>query len=270
VAVWQAAELIARGTCDAAIAGAVDAGLEPLLLGAFRAMRALARVEGDPARAVRPWDRGRSGFLVGEGGALLVLERLDRARARGARAYAEVLGGALGGDAFHATALNENPRTLAGVIGRALERGGAGVRGRAIDHVNVHGTATAVNDPLECRALRLALGGAAEGVACSANKAQVGHLLGAAGAVELAILCLSIRDSVVPPILNLADADAGCDLDGAAVTRAREIDIALKLSLGFGGHLGVVVLGSPRGLGCESARRSEVRGVETLRGSPYT
>jgi 3-oxoacyl-[acyl-carrier-protein] synthase II len=244
VAVWQAAELIARGTCDAALAGAVDAGLEPLLLGSFHAMRALARVEREPRRAVCPWDCRRSGFLVGEGGAVLVLERRERARARGARAYAEVLGGAIGSEAHHMTALDQDPAALASLIGRALER--AGVRPDEVDHANVHGTATRLNDPLECRALRRALGPSAGQVACSANKAQIGHLLGAAGAVELAVVCLSIRDSVVPPILNLEDPDEDCDLDASAVARARKVDVALKLSLGFGGHLGVVVLGDAR------------------------
>jgi 3-oxoacyl-(acyl-carrier-protein) synthase len=240
VAVWQAAALIARGTCDVALAGAVDAGLEPMLIASFHSMKALARVDGDPARAVRPWDRRRSGFLVGEGGAVLVLERLDRARARGVQAYAEVRGGAIGADAFHLTGLNEEPGTLAGVIARAMER--AGVRAEEVDHVNVHGTATRANDPLECRALRRALGMSAERVMCSANKAQIGHLLGAAGAVELALACLSIRDSVVPPIMNLKDPDEGCALDAAPVARQRDINVALKLSLGFGGHLAAVVL----------------------------
>jgi 3-oxoacyl-[acyl-carrier-protein] synthase II len=243
IAALQAADLIRRGACDLALAGAGDASLDPLLLGAFRKMAVLARVaEGDdPGRSVRPWDKNRSGFLVGEGAAVLVLEREDHARARGALPYCEFAGGAFGSDAYHLTALNPDPSNLAGLIGRALER--AGVGASEVDHVNVHGTATEANDPLECRALRLALGPHADAVSCSANKAQVGHCLGAAGSVELSFTCLAVRDGFVPPTLNLDDPDPRCDLDGTPhVGRARPVRSALKLSLGFGGHLAAAVL----------------------------
>lgn len=246
VAVLQAVDLIRRGVCDVAFAGSTDASLEPILLAAFRRMGVLARVEGDPSAAVRPWDRSRSGFVVGEGGAVLVLERADHARARGARPYAEVAGGALGSDAYHETSLNPDPTGLAGLIRRALDN--AGVAPDEIDHVNVHGTATRQNDPLECRALRMALGPHADRVSCSANKSQIGHLLGAAGSAELAITCLAIRDGFVPPTLNLHDPDPACDLDGTPlVGRERPIRAALKLSIGFGGHLAAAVLRRPEG-----------------------
>ena len=246
VAVLQAADLIRRGVCDVAFAGSGDASLEPLVLGAFRKMKALARLEGDPIAAVRPWDRARSGFLVGEGAAILVLERDDHARARGVLPYAEVAGGALGSDAYHLTDLNPDPSNLAGLIGRALAN--ARVSREVVDYVNVHGTATQANDPLECRALRLALGSHADRISCSANKAQIGHLLGAAGAAELAITCLAIRDGFVPPTLNLTDPDGVCDLDGTPlIGRHRPIRSAMKLSLGFGGHLAVAVLRLPEG-----------------------
>ncbi len=243
VAVIQAADLIRRGACDLALAGAGDSTLEPLVLAAFRNMGVLADVPGgnDPTRAVRPWNRDRSGFLVGEGGALLVLEREDHARARGVLPYAEVAGGAIGGDAHHITGLDPDPSHLASLIALALER--SGVAPDEIDHVNVHGTATKANDPLECRALRLALGARADHVACSANKSQIGHLLGAAGAAELVLTCLAIRDGFVPPTLNLTDPDPVCDLDGTPhVGRSRPIRAALKLSIGFGGHLAAIVL----------------------------
>jgi 3-oxoacyl-[acyl-carrier-protein] synthase II len=239
--VLQGTELIRRGACDVALAGSADASLEPLVLAAFRRMKVLAH-DDDPARAVRPWDRKRSGFLVGEGGALLVLERAEAARGRGVVPYAEIAGGALGADAHHETDLNPDPAGLAYVIRRALAN--SGVRPDEIDHVNVHGTATRANDPTECRALRLALGDAAHRVACSANKSQLGHLLGAAGAAELAISCLSLRDGFVPPTLNLTDPDPACDLDATPlVGRSRPpIRAALKLSIGFGGHLAAAVL----------------------------
>jgi 3-oxoacyl-[acyl-carrier-protein] synthase II len=246
VAVLQGADLIRRGVCDVAFAGSADASLEPILLAAFRRMKVLAHPAGDPSSAVRPWDRGRSGFVVGEGGAILVLERADGARARGVLPYAEVAGGALGSDAHHETNLNPDPAGLAGLIRRALDD--AGVAPEEIDHVNVHGTATRQNDPLECRALRLALGPHADRVACSANKSQIGHLLGAAGSAELAVTCLAIRDAFVPPTLNLHDPDPECDLDGTPlVGRARPIRAALKLSIGFGGHLAAAVLRRPEG-----------------------
>jgi 3-oxoacyl-[acyl-carrier-protein] synthase II len=241
VAAMQALDLIRRGGCDVALVGGADASLEPILLAAFRRMKVLARSEGDPKRAVRPWDRERSGFLVGEGGAVLVLERLDHARARGVRPYAELLGGAIGSDAFHETALDPDPTGLARVIARALLN--SGIEPREIDAVNVHGTATLVNDPLECQSLRLAFGAEADRLACSANKAQIGHLLGAAGSVELAIAALSVRDGIVPPTLNLDQADPACDLDGTPdAARTLPIRALLKLSLGFGGHLAAVVL----------------------------
>lgn len=246
VAVLQGADLIRRGACDVAVAGSADTSLDPMLLAAFRKMGVLARPADEPARAVRPWDRGRSGFVVGEGGAVLVLEREDAARARGVRPYAVVAGGALGADAYHATSLNPDPAGLAGLIGRALEQ--AGVAPHELDHVNVHGTATRINDPVECRALRLALGDAAGRVACSASKSQIGHLLGAAGAAELALTCLAIRDGFVPPTRNLDDPDPACDLDGTPhVGRALAMKTALKLSIGFGGHLAAAVLRQPEG-----------------------
>ena len=244
VAVLQGADLIRRGACDVALAGAADASIEPVLMAAFRRMGVLARCDDRPETAMRPWDRRRSGFVVGEGGAILVLEREDHALARGAAPYVEVAGGALGSDAYHATDLNPDPTNLARLIGRALAN--AGVSPGEIDHVNVHGTATRSNDPLECRALRMALGGHADRVACSANKGQIGHLLGAAGAAELAITCLAIRDGFVPPTMNLDDPDPACDLDGTPrIGRALPIRAALKLSIGFGGHLAAAVLRRP-------------------------
>ncbi|WP_235963927.1 beta-ketoacyl-[acyl-carrier-protein] synthase family protein [Tautonia rosea] len=246
VAVLRAADLIRQGACDLALAGAVDRSLEPLVLGAFERMGAMARVEGAPEFAIRPWDRSRSGFLVGEGGAVLVLEREDDALARGALPYAEIGGGALGSDARHLTNLDPDPKRLSALIVEALQR--SRVEPSEVDSVNVHGTATRVNDPLECQAIRRALGTHADAVSCSANKAQIGHLLGGAGAAELAITCLSIRDQFVPPTMNLNDPDPSCDLDGTPNHgRFREIRAAVKLSLGFGGHLAVAVLRRPEG-----------------------
>jgi 3-oxoacyl-[acyl-carrier-protein] synthase II len=245
VAVLRAADLVREGTCDVALAGAGDASLEPLVLAAFRRMGALARIDPalGPGAAVRPLDRRRSGFLPGEGAAVLVLERTEDARARGVTAIAELAGGVLGSDAYHLTDLDPDPTNLAGLIERALAD--AGLEAADIGHVNLHGTATRGNDPLECRAVRRALGRHAGGVACCASKAQLGHTLGAAGAIELALACLAIRDGVVPPTLNHDDPDPDCDLDVAPAARSRPIAAALKLSLGFGGHLAVAALRRP-------------------------
>ena len=242
VAVAQGADLIRRDVCDVVLAGAGDASLEPLVLAAFQKMKVLAHVDpADPQAAIRPWDRARSGFLVGEGAAVFVLEKLDHSQVRGATPIVEILGGALGSDGYHETALNPDPSGLARVIARALCYSSVNIR--ELDYINVHATATRTNDPLECRALHMALGTHADRIVCSANKAQIGHLLGAAGAVELAIACLAIRDSFAPPTLNLTDADLACDLDAAPlVGRTMPIRAALKLSIGFGGHFAVLCL----------------------------
>jgi 3-oxoacyl-[acyl-carrier-protein] synthase II len=150
-------------------------------------------------------------------------------------------GGAIGSDAYHMVDQNPDPAGLAHLIGLALRD--AHTDASEVDHVNVHGTATRSNDPLECRALRRALGPHADSVSCSANKAQIGHLLGAAGAAELAITAMAVRDQFAPPTMNLERPDPACDLDATpGVGRARPIRAALKLSLGFGGHLAAAVL----------------------------
>ena len=245
VAVLRAADLIRRGDCDLVLAGAGDSPLEPLVLSALRNMKALARVEGDPTAALRPLDRARSGFLPGSGAAILVVERREHAEARGATAYAEILGGAIGSDAFHLTNVNPDPAPLAALISRALAD--AGIEPLDVHHVNLHGTGTIPNDPVECRAIRRALDDlAANRLACSANKAQIGHLLGAAGAVELSIACLTLRDGFIPPTLNLRDPDPACDLDATPlVGRRLAVEVALKLAVGFGGHQAAAILRRP-------------------------
>ncbi len=258
IAAIQGADLIRHGHADLAFVGAADASLTPFLLGAFRRLRVLAPVgdDDDPARAIRPWDKNRRGFLVGEGAAVLVLEREDHARARGALPYAEFAGGAMGSDAYHVTDQNPDPEGLAHLITLALRN--ADLDASEIDHANVHGTATRSNDPLECRAIRRAFGAHADTLSCSANKAQIGHLLGAAGAVELAITAMAIRDQFIPPTMNLTDPDPACDLDGTPlVGRSREVRAAIKLSLGFGGHLACAVLRRPDGPRREAGQAAE-------------
>lgn len=261
VAVLRAADLIRRRECDLALAGAGDAQFALIALAAFRRMGVLARVTGEPSQAVRPGDRHRDGFLPGLGSAILILESEEHAQRRGVHPLAEIAGGALGADAHHLTSLNPDPSPRASLISRALER--SGTSPDEVDYVNLHATATRGNDPLECQAVRLALGEAADRVSCSANKAQIGHLLGAAGAAELAITCLAIRDGFIPPTINLADPDPVCDLDlTPQVGRARPITAALKLSVGFGGHLAVAVLRSIS----NASRNADIAGLEPCRG----
>jgi len=258
VAVLQGMALIQHGTCDVVLAGSADTSLEPTLMGAFKKMGVLAHQdEGKgPSQAARPWDRDRTGFVVGEGGAILILESAEHAQKRGAIPYAEVAGGALGSDAYHATTMNPNPHGLAALIGRALAY--SNIQPDQIDHVNVHGTGTRVNDPIECQSIQLALPKDYGRIAYSANKSQIGHLLGAAGAVELALTCLSMRDCFVPPILNLENPDPACALgDSPGIGRTQSIRAALKLSIGFGGHLAAALLRQPDG-----TRRAVIRGPD--------
>jgi 3-oxoacyl-[acyl-carrier-protein] synthase II len=241
VSIARGAELIWDGHCDIVLAGSSDASLHPLLLASFRRLRVLARTFDDPASACRPFDKSRDGFAVGEGAAVLVLERAGHALARGAVPYAEWLAAGTAADPAHLTNLDADPTSLAALIGDVLRR--ARVAPDEIDYVNLHGTATRQNDQCETRALKAALGASARAVSASSLKGAVGHLLGAAGSVELAATLLALRDGVVPPTANLTTPDDECDLDYTPlVPRPRRIETALKLSLGFGGHLAAAVI----------------------------
>ncbi|MFM7160685.1 MAG: beta-ketoacyl-[acyl-carrier-protein] synthase family protein, partial [Planctomycetaceae bacterium] len=241
LSVHRAADLIAAGRCDVALSGSVDASLVELVQASFRRLGVLAPPGGDPARAVRPFDRDRRGFVVGEGAAVLVLERVAHARARGVAPLATWLAGGLGSEAKHLMQLDPDPAQLAHVIGETLAR--AGLDPREIDCVGYHGTATRGNDPLESAAVLKALGPHARSIPGSSLKGALGHLLGAAGSVELAALVLALRDGVVPPTVNLTHPDPACPLDYTP-GRARPVPLqtALKLSLGFGGHLACALL----------------------------
>ena len=242
IAVLRSIDLIQRGECDIAVAGAADSSLDPLILGAFRRMAVLAKPEvgESPSQAVKPLDLERSGFLPGEGAAVLILERLGHAVARGAKVYAEVCGGAMGSDASHITNLDSDPAALTRVLENALRR--SGIRSDEVDLVNLHATATRTNDPLECQAIQAVLGRRTSAVLAVANKPQIGHTLGAAGAVELAITSLSLARGVVPPTLNRQNPDPACGLRTSPTSQPGDFRAALKLSLGFGGHLAAVAL----------------------------
>ncbi|MCH8830570.1 MAG: beta-ketoacyl-[acyl-carrier-protein] synthase family protein [Planctomycetes bacterium] len=234
-------ELIRDGHCDAVLAGSSDASLLPSVVASFGRLGVTASDFTDPATACRPFDKTRSGFVIGEGAGMLLLERLDRAVSRGAEIYAEWLAGGTAAEAFHITRLEHDPQTLVRLIRDVLRR--AGVCADEIDYCNLHGTATVRNDAYETAALKSALGESVETVSCSSLKGAIGHLLGAAGSVETAATVLAMRDGIVPPTVNLRHADDLCNLDFTpTILRRKPIKTALKLSLGFGGHLAAAVL----------------------------
>lgn len=238
----RGAQWIQDGTCDVVLAGCADASLDALIVGTYQRMGVLA---GDtftsPEQAVRPFAKDRQGFVIGEGAAVFVLEAADHARQRGHDSYVELAGWRLGSDAYSCTNLREGADSLARCIQLALEH--AETPADRVGHVNCHGTATAANDRWEAAALERVFGPSKKQLRCTANKSMVGHLLGASGGVELALTALALRDQFVPPTLNLETPDPECDFDFSAHHgREHRFDVALKTSLGFGGHLAALIL----------------------------
>ncbi len=232
--VVRGADLIRDGVCDAVLVGSTDASLTPAMLASFRRLGVLAKGDDEPAFAVKPFDRNRSGFFIGEGAAMFVLEAAEHAHARGKTAYAQWLAGGGLADATGLTQLNSDPAALVRLIGDTLRR--STLSSCEIDYISLHGTATTANDDVEARAILRAFGGSAQRLSCSSLKGSIGHLLGAAGSVEFAAMLLAMRDGVVPPTLNLNEPEF--DLDFVPhVAKQRRVDAAMKLSLGFGGHL---------------------------------
>ncbi len=240
--VAMAARFIRAGRSRAVLAGSSEASLTPLTVAAFERMGVLAVREPDPARAIKPFARDRSGFLVGEGAAMVLLEPLSSARARAAEILGEVTGWAIVGDAHHQTNLAPDGASIAHAIGRALDM--AGLAPDEVDHINAHGTATRINDIVETRGIRAAFGRHADTVKVCSTKPVTGHLLSASASVELLITIGAMRSGLAPPTINLDEPDPACDLDytpNAAVQCP--IRHALVLNYGFGGRVGAVVLG---------------------------
>ena len=234
-AVGLAAQAIRLGEADAMLAGGSEATITPLGVAGFNALKALSTRNDAPARASRPFDRDRDGFVMGEGGGALVLEELERARARGARIYAEVKGFAMTADAFHITAPDPAGRSAARAMRRALEH--AGLQPEDVDYLCAHATSTPVGDVAEVRAIRQAFGGHAERLAISSPKSMVGHLLGAAGALSALVAVKAIHEGVIPPTINLDRQDPECDLDFVPnVSRRVRVQAALANGFGFGGQ----------------------------------
>ena len=222
------------------IAGGAEGAISTLGVGGFAAMKALSTRNDDPATASRPWDKGRDGFVIGEGAGVLVLEELEHAKKRGAKIYAEIVGFGMSSDAYHITAPNEEGPALA--VTRALKD--AGLNPEDVDYVNAHGTSTPLGDANETKALKRAFGEHAYKTVVSSTKSMTGHLLGAAGGVEAVYSILAIHDGKVPPTINIfeQDIEAGCDLDYCAnEARDAEIDVAISNSFGFGGTNGTLV-----------------------------
>ncbi|MGD8623755.1 MAG: beta-ketoacyl-ACP synthase II [Anaerolineae bacterium] len=234
-AIGEAVEYIRRGTAEVMICGGGESVMHPLTLAAFSNMRAVSQRNDEPQRASRPFDADRDGFVMGEGAGVLVLESEEHARKRGARIYAEVAGYGASSDAFHITAPDQDGVGAARSMQAALDS--AGLRPDEIDYINAHGTSTPLNDPIETRAIHTVLGEHARRVPVSSTKSMIGHLMGAAGAVE-AIACIkSIETGVIHPTINYETPDPECDLDYVP-NQARKTDprIVLSNSFGFGGH----------------------------------
>jgi 3-oxoacyl-[acyl-carrier-protein] synthase II len=234
-AIGDAARLVAFGDAEVMVAGGTESGVNRIGIAGFCACRALSTNYNEaPEKASRPYDKGRDGFVMGEGAAVVVVEALDHALARGARIYAEVVGYGLSGDAYHITSPSEDGDGAYRCMKAALKR--AGIEPGQIDYINAHGTSTPLGDEIELKAIERLLGHHASDVSMSSTKSSVGHLLGAAGALEAIFSILAIRDNVAPPTLNLDDPSVDTQIDLVPhVARRRKIDVALSNSFGFGG-----------------------------------
>lgn len=231
------ARLIAQGDADAMLVGGAEMATTPVGLGGFAAARALSTRNDDPQGASRPWDKDRDGFVLGDGAGVLLIEEYEHARARGAKIYAELTGFGMSGDAYHMTLPPEDGRGAAQSMRHAIAD--AGVALDKIHYINAHGTSTGAGDIAESRAIETVMGSAAQNVAVSSTKSMIGHLLGAAGAVEAIFSILAIRDQVAPPTINLDNVEEGCTLNYVPhEAQQRRIENVLSNSFGFGGTNG--------------------------------
>ena len=242
-AIGDAARLIQWGDADVMVAGGAEGAICPLGIAGFAQARALSTSFNDePTRASRPWDKARDGFVMGEGAGIVVLEDYERAKARGAKIYGEVIGYGLTGDAYHVTAPHPEGSGAYRSMEMALKRAGLGPD--AIDYVNAHGTSTPMGDELELGAIRRLFGPAVEGLSMSSTKSAIGHLLGGAGAVESIFCLLAMRDGIVPPTLNLEDPCDGAEGLDLVPQKAKErkVDAVLNNSFGFGGTNATLIM----------------------------
>jgi 3-oxoacyl-[acyl-carrier-protein] synthase II len=239
-AIGDSYEIIRRGAADAMIAGGAEAAVCHMGVGGFGALRALSTRNDDPARASRPFDKDRDGFVLGEGAGIIILEELEFAKRRGATIYAEMVGYGMSGDAYHMTAPSEDGDGAYRVMKAAIDS--AGIRPDQVDYINAHGTSTPHNDRIETRAIKHTFGDHAYKLAVSSTKSMTGHLLGAAGGLEAGITVLSVRHQRAVPTINLDTRDEDCDLDYVPhQSRDMKIDYALSNSFGFGGTNGALL-----------------------------
>jgi 3-oxoacyl-[acyl-carrier-protein] synthase II len=239
-AVGQAFHFIRSGLADIMATGGVESTVTPLAVSGFNAMRALSTRNDEPQKASRPFDRDRDGFVLGEGGAILILEEAERALERGARIYAELIGFGMSGDAFHMAAPAPDGEGAVRCMRNALED--ASVRPEAVDYINAHGTSTDLNDKYETQAIKTVFGEHARKLAVSSTKSMTGHLLGAAGGLEAAYTVLTLDRQCIPPTINYENPDPDCDLDYVPnKPRTAKIRVAVSNSFGFGGTNGSLV-----------------------------
>ncbi len=243
-ALGQGWQMVRRGQEDIVLAGGSEAPVAPVAVAGFNALRALSRFNEDPSRASRPFDIRRDGFVIGEGSAVLVLESEESANRRGVTPLAELRGYAATSDAHHLTEPSVTGESAAKAMTLALEE--ARLDTSEVDYLNAHGTSTPLNDRHETKAIKVALGEDAYRIPISSSKSMTGHLLGCGGALEASICVMAIRDSLVPPTINLEEPDPDCDLDYTPnQARNKEINVAMSNSFGFGGHNSVLIIAKP-------------------------
>ncbi|UCF27235.1 MAG: beta-ketoacyl-ACP synthase II, partial [Chloroflexota bacterium] len=239
--IGEASEIIRRGQADVMLAGGCEAAIVPLAMASLSKMGAMSTYEGDPTRASRPFNLDRTGFVMGEGGAILVLESLENAQARGARILAELVGYGSTNDAFHISAPAENGSGAAICMRNAIED--AGIEPQEINYINAHGTGTPLNDKSETAAIKTVFGDHAYELAVSSTKSMTGHLIGAAGAIEAIFSVKTLQDGVLPPTINYEVPDPECDLDYVPnEPRQKQVDYVMSNSFGFGGHNATIIL----------------------------
>ena len=234
-AIGDAFRIVQNGYAQAMICGGTEAAITPLSFAGFASARALSTRNDDPDHASRPFDKGRDGFVMGEGAGILILEELEHALSRGAHIYAEMVGYGMTCDAYHMTAPVPGGAGAARSMELALKD--AGVSPSEVSYINAHGTSTPANDPTETAAIKTALGNCANQIPVSSTKSMTGHLLGGSGGIEGVAVCMAVANDRVPPTINLQDPDDECDLDYVPnESRAHTIDVAMSNSFGFGGH----------------------------------
>jgi 3-oxoacyl-[acyl-carrier-protein] synthase II len=236
-AIGTSLRMIQYGDADVMVCGGAESTVTPLAIGGFSSAQALSTRNDDPATASRPWDKGRDGFVLGEGSGVMVIEEYEHAKARGAKIYAELIGFGMGGDAYHMTAPNtDGPRRS---MVNALKD--AGINADEVQYVNAHGTSTPLGDKNETEAIKLAFGDVAKKLVVNSTKSMTGHLLGGAGGLESVVTALAVHHQVSPPTINIFEQDPECDLDYCANTaRPMKIEVAMKNNFGFGGTNGTL------------------------------